>query len=421
MKKKMYLAVLAMCIALSATACGEKTTKEPTETEAKADQTEEKKEEKTETKKTSDTRLVTVDKIEKYLTLGEYKGIEVENNVMLVTDDDVESQIDTELMNGAEETTDAAQNGDIVTINYVGTKDGVAFEGGTANNYDLTLGSGGMVPGFEEGIVGMKKGETKDVNLTFPEEYYEELAGADVVFKITCQNVRRKAELTDKWAADHTEYSNVEEYREGVRAKLEENAQGAAQEKLKNDVWDKIMENSEIIEYPQEDIDNAAAEFKKMITLYADQAGMDLDKFIESQGMTTEQFEEQAQQYAELKVKQLLVIQAIMDAEGFSLDDEECLKLQDELIVYSGSGDLAGMLDRYGQQAIDESIGLMRVENFAAENANVVEKVTNGDTTAENAESGSMQQTPDEDDVVDAELDDGSDVEDDETVEIGEE
>lgn len=406
MKKKIYLAVLAMCVALTASACGNSTTTENTKTETTAEQ-EEKKDTKEPEVNRDDTRIVSVDKLDKYVTLGEYKGIALDNNVLAVTDEDLEAQLDNELTASAEEVEDAAQNGDIVTINYVGTKDGVAFEGGTANNYDLTLGQGRMIPGFEDGIVGMKKGETKDVNLTFPEDYYaEDLAGADVVFKITCQTVRRKAELTDEWAAKNSDFATADEYREDLRKKMEEYAQAMAREQLKKAAWEKVVESSEVTEYPQEDMDAAAAEYRKMIENYAAQGGMEFDKFLESQEMTQEQFDEQAKLYAESKVKQILIIQAIMDAEKMTFNDEESLKIQDELIADSGLADLAALIDKYGQVAVDETIGLLRVENFIVDNAVITEKVTSGDTTAANADStdAASEQTPDEENTVDEEL-----------------
>lgn len=419
MKKKMYLAVLALCIALTASACG--STAEDKKAETKTEQ--EEKKDKKETK--SETRLVSVDKLEQYVTLGEYKGIILDNTVDVVTEEDLTARIDSELTSKADEVTEPAQEGDIVTINYVGTKDGVAFDGGTANNYDVTLGQGRMIPGFEDGIVGMKKGETKDVNLTFPEDYpAEDLAGQDVVFKITCQTVRRKAVLSDEWVEKNTDFTTVDEYRAGVKKSLEEYAQAAALGRLKNTAWNTVVENSEVKEYPEKDMENAIAEYKGMVELYAKQANMELEKFIETQQMTMEQFEEQGRLYAEGKVKQLLIVQAILDAEGMSLEDEESMKIQEELITVSGAKDLAALIDAYGQAAVDESIGLLRVENFIVENAEINEKVSSGDTTGANADSTSDNavQAPDEENVVDEELEEEfkDESEDDDTVEVTE-
>lgn len=408
MKKKMYLAVLALALALTATACGNT-----------AGDGNNVKNEQTDKNRKSDTRLVSVKDLEQYVKLAEYKGISLDKVVSVISEDDLAAQIDENLMNAAEEISGGAEMGDLVTINFVGTKDGEAFDGGTANNYDLTLGAGGMIPGFEDGIVGMKKGETKDLNLTFPEDYHEEsFAGEDVVFKITCQKVRRKAELTDEWAAKQGDYKTADDYRAGVKAQMEENAQKAADEELKNKAWLQVVDASEVLEYPQEDIDKQKKEYKKITQRFADQAEMELEEFVKSQNMTMEQFEASMQQYAELIVKQDLVIQAILDAENISLNDEECLAIQDELIKNSGSKDLAEMIDKYGQEGVDEAIGLLRVEDFILKNAKINEKASGGDTTGENAEAVTSEETqePDAEGEIDAELEENGEADDDTAV-----
>lgn len=407
MKKKMYLAVLALALALTATACGNNT---GDGSNVKNEQTDKKK---------ADTRLVSVKDLEKYVKLGEYKGITLDKVVSVISEDDLAAQIDENLMKAAEEISGGAEMGDLVTINFVGTKDGEAFDGGTANNYDLTLGSGGMIPGFEDGIVGMKKGETKDLNLTFPEDYHEpSFAGEDVVFKITCQKVRRKAELTDEWAAKQGDYKSADAYRTAIKTQMEEAAQKAAEEELKNSAWLRVVDSSEVLEYPQEDIEKQKKEYRKITQRFADQAKMELEEFVKSQNMTMEQFEASTQQYAELIVKQDLVIQAILDAENISLNDEECLEIQEELIKNSGSKDLAEMIDRYGQEGVDEAIGLLRVEDFILKNAKINEKASGGDTTGENAEAVTNEETqkPDAEGEIDAELEEDSDADDDTAV-----
>lgn len=439
MKKRVFLAVLAVCAALSTGACaGENKTETDTkktettaekETEEEADGTEDEaaaKEEETaenkeDTKKenkgsSGDTRLVSVKDIDKYIKIGEYKGIALDNTVQAVTDEVVEAQLEYELSNKMEEVTDknaAVQEGDLVTIDYVGTKDGTAFDGGTANNYDLTVGSGGMIPGFEDGIIGMKKGETKEVPLTFPEDYSlsEELAGQDVIFKITVQNFRRAPELTDEWVAENSDFKTVDEYKKDFRAQLEESAKQYAEYQLYNNAWNAVLEASEMIEFPEEEINTCIAEYKKQVEVYAKQAGMELMDFVTSQGYTEESFEDECLQYAEYKVKQNLIIQAIMDAEGISLDDKECLEIQDEIIAAYGAKDLADLIDQYGQVMVDETIGLLRVERLIAENAEITEKIAEGDqvgvdgdaddTSADEDDSVGENDSADEDDSAD--------------------
>ena len=381
MKKKIYLAMLAVCFALTASACGDggAVITDGTKTEGAADG---KKAE------TGTTRLVSVENVEKYITIGEYKGLTLDNTVDAITDDDVQAQIDENLKDKAEPVSDAAKEGDLVTVNYTGTKDGQTFDGGTANNYDFVIGDGQMFEEFENGVIGMKKGDTKEIKIDFPSDYADEtLAGKEVIYKVTVQNVRREGELTDEWVAKNTDYTTVDDYRESIRSELEKNAKESAQEVLKNTAWSTVLENSEVKEYPQEDVDKAVSEFKKSMEVYAKQADMTLEEFTDSQGISQDDFDEQCQQYAEGKVKQNLIVQGIMDAEGLSLDDKESLQLQEELVKQMGAGNLAELVGTYGQDYVDESVGLLRVEDFIISNASVSDKISNGDTTAEDAEA----------------------------------
>ena len=398
MKKKIYLAMFAACFALTASACGDSAAviTDNTKTEKSADN---KKAE------VGTTRLVSVENVDKYITIGEYKGLTLDNTVDAITDDDVQAQIDQDLQDKAEPVSDGAKEGDLVTVNYVGTKNGQTFDGGTANNYDFVIGQGQMFDEFENGVIGMKKGETKEIKIDFPSDYADEtLAGQEVVYKVTVQNVRRAGELTDEWVAKNTDYTTVDEYQESVRSQLEEEAKNSAQEVLKNTAWSTVLENSEVKEYPQEDVDSAISEFKSSMEVYAKQADMTLEEFIDSQGISQDDFDEQCQQYAEGKVKQNLIIQGIMDAEGLSLDDKESLQLQEKLVEQMGAGDIAELVGTYGQTYVDESIGLLRVEDFIIKNASVSDKVANGDVIADDAEAAAKNSDSDsEQDMTDTE------------------
>lgn len=385
MKKRIYLAMLAACLALTVTGCGEsgKTGTDTAETQENSDG---------KTVEAGVSRLVSVDNVDKYITLGEYKGLILDNTVEVITDDDVQARIDQELQDKAEAVSDGAQEGDLVTVNYVGTIDGETFDGGTANNYDFIIGNGGMFQEFEQGVVGMKKGETKEISIDFPSDYSDStLAGKKADYKVTVQNVRRAPELTDEWVTKNTDYTTVEEYREGTRKTLEKEARESAGEVLKNTAWNTVLENTEVKEYPEADVENAISEFRKSMEVYAKQADMTLEEFVESQGISQDAFDEQSRQYAEGKVKQNLIVQGIMDAEGLSLDDKESLKVQEELVKQMGAANLAELVDTYGQSYVDESVGLLRVEDFIVKNAQVSEKAANGDTVADNAEGAAEQ------------------------------
>ena len=404
MKKKTYLVILALCAAMAMTACGtsagqKEETKSTAESQDTADEKDSKAADSAESDSdkestgtvSGDTRLVSVDDVSKYVTIGQYKGLSLDKTVEAVTDDMVDGRIKEELQNKAEEVTEGSvQNGDVVTINYVGTKDGVAFDGGTANNYELTIGSGTFIDGFEDGIIGMKKGQTKDLDLTFPEEYSsEELAGQEVVFKVTLQSFKSAPELTDDWAAKNTDCKTAEEYRKEIRTTLEDEAKTSAQNTLRETAWNTVLSASEVKEYPQDDLDTAKTEFKTLYENYAKQGDMTLEDFVKAQGISIDDFEEQSSQYAEYKVKQNLIVQGIMDAENMTLEDEKSLSIQDELIKAYNVKDLAALVDKYGQAAVDESIGLLRVEDFILDNATVEEKVTAGDTEGVNGDDPS--------------------------------
>lgn len=385
MKKRIHLAMLAACLALTVTGCGEsgKTGTDTAETQENSDG---------KTVEAGVSRLVSVDNVDKYITLGEYKGLILDNTVEVITDDDVQARIDQELQDKAEAVSDGAQEGDLVTVNYVGTIDGETFDGGTANNYDFIIGNGGMFQEFEQGVIGMKKGETKEISIDFPSDYSDStLAGKKADYKVTVQNVRRAPELTDEWVTKNTDYTTVEEYREGTRKTLEKEARESAGEVLKNTAWNTVLENTEVKEYPEADVENAISEFRKSMEVYAKQADMTLEEFVESQGISQDAFDEQSRQYAEGKVKQNLIVQGIMDAEGLSLDDKESLKVQEELVKQMGAANLAELVDTYGQSYVDESVGLLRVEDFIVKNAEISEKAVNGDTVADNAEGAAEQ------------------------------
>ena len=396
MKKKTYLAVITLCLLLAASGCGkqeEQKAAENTQSEAQEESEKETKEESQDKKKdvSDGTRLVTVDNIEKYVSIGQYKGLALDNTVEEITDADVEATIAQTLQDAAEDVSSGTvENGDTVTIDYVGTIDGETFDGGEASNFELVVGSGMMLmPEFEQGIVGMSKGETKELTIEFPEDYVQtDFAGKKAEFKITLQSFKRPAKLTDEWVKNHTDYSTVDEYRASVKKELQDNANTTAKDSLERTAWSTVLSNSEVMEYPEEDIANAAAEFEKETRKYAKQGGMEVEEFLESQGISLEDYEEQRQQYAEYKVKQNLIVQGIMDKEGLSLEDKECLEIQDELIQIYGAKDLADLIDTHGQVSVDESIGLLRVEDFIIENATINDKVSAGGTVGVSGDGG---------------------------------
>lgn len=419
MKKKLVAAILVMCMALSFTACGGSDTKDTKDTKTEtAQDTGDKKKSTSDTEKSSAVRLVSVSDVSKYVTIGEYKGLTLDRASITVTDDDVQAEIDYNLQEKGTEVNDGTvEKGDTVTINFTGTIDGKEFDGGSAEDYDLVVGEGGMIDGFEDGIIGMKKGETKELNLTFPDDYYEEsVAGKAAVFKITLQKFTRPAELTDEWVASNTDYKTVDEYRAAVKKELEDNEANTADYDLYSNAWSEVLANSEVKEYPKEDVDQAVKAYKKLNENYVKEAGMEMTDFLEAQGMSEEDYEEDCQQYAESKVEQNLIVQGIMDAEGLSLDDDDDMQtLKDELVSEYGYESLDELIADYGEQEVNESLALLRVERFIVDNATVNEtSATDGDVANEDADPES------EDTGIDAAEDTASDEDNSDTAEESE-
>ena len=363
MKRKLCMILLSLCIACTAAGCGGKDASS-------------KKQEGQASSPVFEGRLVSASEKElaKSVELGEYKGLAVDKTIEDVTDDQVEEQLRNILSTSTVEVEDpeaAAGEGDVVNINYTGTKDGTAFDGGTAEDYDLTLGSGQFIEGFEDGLIGAKKGETKELNLTFPEDYpNSDLSGQDVVFTVTVNAIKRIPELSDEWVKNNSEYDNIEDYKQGIREDLEASNQFSADSATKNEAWNQVLTNSDVKEYPDEDLDSAVKEYNDSINSYAEQMGQSVDEFLKAQNITQEQLDEESQQYAQYKLKQNLIVQAIMDSEGFTLDDEGCQKAASQMEKDYGMT-LDDMIEQYGESTVKETIALTRVMDYLIENAEI--------------------------------------------------
>ncbi|MDF2540891.1 MAG: trigger factor [Herbinix sp.] len=318
-------------------------------------------------------------KLSDHIKLGEYKGVEVTVEQLEVTDEDVETKIQTDLEAAAtsEEVTDRpVQEGDIVNIDYEGLKDGVAFEGGTATGYDLTIGSGNFIEGFEEQIIGANKGDKLELNVTFPEDYTAtDLAGQAVVFKVTVNAIKKSVvpELTEDFVTANTDYDTIDAYKTGVREDLAaENVETMKNNKI-NDVFNTIIENSEITSYPQTLIDEFKTQMTDNYTQYATQYGMELEAFIQSYyGMTLEDFNKELDAMAEEAVSQQLVFEAIIEAEGIELTDEEYQEGVTKIMTDYGFASEEEMLQSYDEETIRETLLWQKVLDFVTAEAKEV-------------------------------------------------
>lgn len=404
MKKKVVAAMLAACMAVSLTACGNSDSSQKNTAETKS-ASDENKTDSEETKE-EEIRIVSVKDVSDYVTIGDYKGFTLDRYTQAVTDDDVDAQISYELQDKVTEVTDGTvENGDTVTINYTGTVDGKEFDGGSAQDYDLVVGEGSMgIDGFEEGLIGMKKGETKELTLTLPEGYSENdsLSGKEAVFKITLQKFARVPELTDDWVAANTDYKTVDEYKQSVRDELEKQADMAADNQLYEDAWYEVLDASEVKKYPEEDIKKAEENHKADTEQTAKDNDMELSDLLESWGMTEEDFDEECKSYAESKVEQNLIVQGIIDAEGLSLNDKETEELKDNLLLDYGALSIDKLIEWYGEDEVNESLALLRVEKFIVDQSTVNEKTGSPEDSIENEDAYEDAQDTGEDLVEDA-------------------
>jgi trigger factor len=263
------------------------------------------------------------------VTLGQYKGLEAAKEEPVVADEKVDEEINAVRKRNARMLSvedRAAAMGDTANIDFDGYLNGEQFDGGKADAYELELGSGSFVPGFEEQVVGMNVGEEKDINITFPENYVEDLAGKDVVFKVKLNSLTTAElpELDDEFAKDVSEFDTLEEYKADIRANLERAAKEQAENKFRADILRQACDNI-VADIPAVMVDE---KLEEMIRGYAANYGMSdrnvsLDKLKEMMGLNDEMVNSMLRPGAEFQVKNDLLIDAIVKAENIEVTDED--------------------------------------------------------------------------------------------------
>jgi trigger factor len=260
--------------------------------------------------------------------LGDYKGLEIELQSTEVSDEDVEAELKRlqerhAELNVVEE--GAAQNGDMVIIDFEGFVDGEAFEGGKAERYSLELGSGSFIPGFEEQVVGLNKGEEKEVNVTFPDDYQaDNLKGKAAIFKVKLHEIKRKQlpELDDEFAKDVSEFDTLDEYKADIKNRLAENKVKEAEAKKESDIVAKAAANAEL-EIPvamiNTEIDAMVKDFERRMK----SQGMTLELYYQFTGQSESSLRDQMKADAEQRVRNNLVLEAIAAAENIEATEED--------------------------------------------------------------------------------------------------
>ena len=305
-------------------------------------------------------RLVSVEDVSPYVTIGAYSGLRL--MAPGVSEESVEEEIRSRLEADADtmKKQDTVQEGDTVLINFDGTLGFEILPACRAMNYYLTIGSGEMVPGFEQALIGMKRGDSRQFRITYPDEaIWDSLRGQAVDFSVTLQSFTRPAALTEEWAISQG-YESVQAFRDAVRAELEEK-QALDNTQMQELAWQMILDRSVVTEYPEADMAEARILFDSLMQRYADQGQMTLQEFVASQRMSEEDYTLMAEKYARGRVMQNLILQGIMDAEGIALDDARSGEIRSSLTSRFQMESVEALEEAFGRDEVDASVARERV------------------------------------------------------------
>lgn len=278
------------------------------------------------------------------VTLGEYKGVEVKKAEAVVTDEDVENELTAaRKKNGRliDVEDGAIEDGDNTIIDFIGYIDDKAFDGGAGTDYPLVIGSHSFIEGFEDQLIGKKKGETCDVNVTFPAEYHaDELAGKPAKFVVTIKEVKRNElpELNDEFASEVSDFDTLDEYKVDIRKKLQEKKEQDAKVENENNVIEKVVENAQM-ELPQPMVDTQAREMVENYARRLQSQGLNINDYMKYTGMTPEKLMEQMRPEAEKRIKTRLVLEKVVEVENVEVSDE---KLDEQINEIAASYKLEG-------------------------------------------------------------------------------
>lgn len=272
--------------------------------------------------------------------LGEYKGLTVPAELVQVTDEDVENELKpfinraTRLVTVERE----AKLGDTAVIDFEGFKDGVPFEGGKGEAFSLELGSGSFVPGFEDQIVGMKAGDEKDLDITFPEDYHEDLAGKAVVFHVKVHEVKEKEEpvVDDEFAKDVSEFDSLEAFKKSLADKVRERKESQAKRDYEDTAVRMAVENMEV-EVPEAMIEYQAERLYNSYAQRITSQGIPFEQYLQMMGMTVDEMKEKSKESAVEVVRRELALHAVAEAEGLTVTDEELEEVYAELSKQYGA------------------------------------------------------------------------------------
>lgn len=380
MKKRNLVIAAAAIMSLSLAACGTKTDKAGAASASEV--ATESNVEDPEIKKLEEMTIPEIPKLEDMgmIKMGDLADLTVEVSPKLTADDAmVDSQIDYLLEHNETETDKAAQLGDVVNIDFVGKINGKEFDGGKGEKYDLELGSGQFIPGFEDQLVGMKKGEKKTISVTFPENYQsEELKGKPATFDVTVNVVKTKPELSDEWIQKNAEKieskaTDVASFRKEQKELLQEHLDAQYKEDLNDAALQAIVDKAEI---------GISDEMRKYAEAYvivtelnqAKQYGVSVENFLQMYGLTAKEFEEQAQSMAAEYAKQRIIFASIAKEQNITATEENINALVDSLNKAGQEVTKTQLIERFGGDEVKDEAIRQAVFRYITSKVKVVEK-----------------------------------------------
>ena len=375
MKKKLVILLAAACAVSMLGGCG---------TDKKSD--------KKETKEETSAKDIEYDASD-YVTLGAYKGMEVTlDSNYEVTEEDVKNEIESLLVSyPAYEDSDktTVENGDFVNIDYEGLKDGVAFDGGTAQGTILEIGSGRFIDGFESGLIGANVGDTVSLNLTFPENYQNtEMAGQAVVFHVTVNKIVNKAEMTydtitDQYVTDNfssSGYETVQDLKDGVKEQLTQNNESSRESDTQSAILEKLKEVCTVNSLPDGVLDQRVKEYKEqMETALKEMYNMEMEDYLSAINKTQEDFDTEITDYMQQNLEMEMNLTAMGDKEKIGVDEEGYKEYLASAVSSGGYEDEAALMEDYGEAYVKTIYRNNKAMDMIKENA----VVTYGDSAAE--------------------------------------
>ena len=282
-------------------------------------------------------------KFDDYITLAEYKGLTYVEEEQTVTDKEVETEIQNRLEAAATSDkvkTGTVKKGDTITINYVGRIDGETFDGGTASNSTITVGSAGFIDGFEDGLIGKKVGSETVLKLKFPDDYQNaDVAGKDVEFTVTIvsKTVVTVPDLNEEFVKANSDCKTVDEYKETVKKDLLKSKEEAAKQVIKQQLWSKIVEKTEVKDYPTEELEYENGVITAQYTEQASQYGMTLEEYLKQAGkISLDDFKNDAATYAKSVCSQKMILYAIAKKENLKITNKEFKEKLNEMLKSAG-------------------------------------------------------------------------------------